>query len=237
MRTKRFFSYQENKNCTRICNHGRIATNHVLALLLTLFIFSAKANAQFDRLEKYPNVPADYNGAFMDCVSGYVSGVVKSIYGQYFGQITREGDIYGYGTFYTDQDGEVFGQFRKGNLIFGIKMGSQTAKVGSSDHFIAYDLYTGDALYIQKNGKRYELSADFKDNNHFVAINYKNGDKYIGETVKGQRDGYGIYYYTNGNYYYGQYKNNNRDGYGAMFKTDNNITLQFWDTSTNDEDE
>lgn len=205
------------------------------ALALLMSVLPVYGYAQFDRLDKYPDVPADYNGAFMDCVSGYVSGVVKSIYGQYFGQITRDGDIYGYGTFYTDQDGQVLGQFRKGNLVMGIKMGNQTAKVGTSDHFVAYDLYTGEALYIEKGGQRYALSADFKTINHFVSINYKNGDRYIGETVNGQREGYGIYYYTNGNYYYGQYRNNKREGYGAMFKTDNKIVLQYWDKSETEE--
>ena len=55
------------------------------------------------------------------------------------------------------------------------------------------------------------------------------GDRYVGETVDGKREGYGAYYYTNGNYYYGQYRNNLRHGYGAMFRTENRITLQYWE--------
>ncbi len=203
--------------------------NVFLAILSVLMACSLTMQAQFSKLDKYPMVPSDYNGAFFDCVSGYVAGVAKSMYGQYFGQITQGGDIYGYGTFYTDQDGEIIGQYRKGNLIFGIKMGSQTAKVGAEEHYIAYDLHTGDPLYIIKEGQKYLLPADYKDTYRFESLTYKNGDKYVGETVNGKREGYGIYYYANGNYYYGSYKNNERKGYGALFKTDNKITLQYWE--------
>ncbi len=203
-----------------------------LSAVSLFMICTLAAKAQFMRLERYPVIPPDYNGVFFDHVSEYVSGVVKSVYGQYFGQITREGDIYGYGTFYTDQDGEIVGQYRRGNLIFGIKMGTQTVKVGTENHYIVYDLRTGDPLYIIKDEQKYLLPADYKDTYRFESLTYKNGDKYVGETVGGKREGYGIYYYVNGNYYYGSYKNNDRVGYGALFKTDNNITLQYWEEKT-----
>ena len=61
-----------------------------------------------------------------------------------------------------------------------------------------------------------------------MSLTYQNGDRYIGETVDGKRDGYGLYYYAEGNYYYGQYANNKRRGYGALFRSDNSISLQFW---------
>ena len=196
-----------------------------LALLLSC---SGIVNAQFARLEKYPNIPSQYDAAFVDHVKDFAGGVAKSSYGQYFGQITKDKNVYGFGAYYTDSDGVIYGQYRLGNFLFGIKMGVQTAKVGSNDHYICYDLTTGDPLYIIKDGDKYKLSADYIQTYRFESLTYQNGDKYVGETVNGKRDGVGIYYYSNGNYYYGRYKDNKRMGFGAMFYTNNTITIQYW---------
>lgn len=187
------------------------------------------ATAQIMTVERYANIPDEYNGVFLDHVKDYAGGVVKSAYGQYFGQITREAEIYGYGTFFTDHDGEAIGQFRNGNLIFGIKMNNEIAKVGSETEYIVYDLRSGDPISIVKNGVKYNPNSDFVRKYKFQSLTYKNGDKYVGETVYGKRDGYGTYHYKDGNYYYGRYVNNKRHGYGALFKTDNTIAIQFWE--------
>lgn len=202
--------------------------NRVYALIAGL-MFCVTAGAQMMNAEKYPVIPDDFNGAFIDLVKEYPANVVKSAYGQYYGQLTIGGDIYGYGTFYTDADGIIMGQFRNGRCIFGIKMGSQTVEVGTETHYIKYDLSTGDPIYIIKDSLKYLPSADFIKKYRFESLTYQNGDRYVGETVDGKREGYGAYYYTNGNYYYGQYRNNLRHGYGAMFRTENRITLQYWE--------
>lgn len=200
-------------------------------LLLSLFFcsfFSSTLYAQFGRLDKYPNIPSQYDAAFVDYVKDFASGVAQSSAGQYFGQITKEKNVYGFGAYYTDSDGVIYGQYRLGNFLFGIKMGVQTAKVGSNDHYICYDLTTGDPLYIMKDGDKYSLPADYSKIYRFESLVYQNGDKYVGETVNGKRDGVGLYYYNNGNYYYGKYQNNDRRGFGAMFYTNNTITIQYW---------
>ena len=206
--------------------------SRILFFLVCSFT-SLCANAQVMALERYPIVPEDYNGVFIDAVQNNVSGVIKSAFGQYFGQLTPKSEIYGYGTYYTNSDGEVIGQFRNGNLIWGIRMNNETASVGALDNFIVYDLHSGDPLYIIHDSLKYLVTTDFKEKYRFEALNYKNGDRYVGETVSGQRDGYGIYYYAEGNYYYGQYANHKRQGYGALFRSDNSIALQYW----TDEDE
>lgn len=199
----------------------------ILTLLLSMAL-PMTLHAQFARLDKYPQIPAQYDAAFVDYVKGFASGIAKTSYGQYFGQITRDKNIYGFGAYYTDQDGVVYGQYRLGDFLFGIKMGVRTAKVGSNDHYICYDLTTGDPQYIMKDGGKYSLPADYGKTYRFESLNYQNGDRYVGETVNGNRDGIGIYYYSNGNYYYGRYKNNERLGFGAMFFTNNTITIQYW---------
>lgn len=187
-------------------------------------------NAQVMKLEHYPQVPLEYDGAFVDCVKGYVTKVLPSAYGQYFGQVTMTGDIYGYGTFFTDQDGEVTGQFRNGKCFFGIRLGSQTVKVGSEHHYIVYDLRTSEPLYVIKDDSKFVLPADYKAKCRFESLEYANGDRYVGETVDGKRHGYGLYYYANGNYYYGRYKDNLQYGFGAMFRTDSRIVIMDWES-------
>lgn len=176
----------------------------------------------------YPDIPNAYDAIFVDHVSGYASGVVKSAYGQYFGQVTPEGEVYGYGTFYTEQDGEVYGQFRNGSLVFGIKLGTKLAKVGTEDCFVTYDLFSGNGVYLIRGNEKSMFTKDNPSRRRFLSITYSNGDRYVGETVDGKRSGYGIYYYSNGNYYYGKYLNDERKGHGAMFRTDSSIALQCW---------
>lgn len=198
------------------------------AIFAVLMAMASSMSAQFARLDKYPEIPSQYDAAFVDYVKDFASGVAKSSYGQYFGQITKDRNVYGFGAYYTDQDGVVYGQYRLGNFLFGIKMGVQTARVGSNDHYICYDLTTGDPQFIMKDGDKYKLPADYGKTYRFESLTYSNGDKYVGETVNGKRDGVGIYYYENGNYYYGRYRNNSRQGFGAMFHTNNTITIQYW---------
>lgn len=202
------------------------------SLIIAVFfvMFSLNVQAQFVRLEKYPDIPVEFEAAFVDQVTNYVSGVVKSLYGQYFGQLSPEGNIYGYGSFYTDMDGEVYGLYRNGDLAFGIKKGAEIAKVGTNDHYVAYDLHTGYPIYIMKHNVKYNPSTDLREKNKFMVLTYPNGDKYVGETCDNKREGYGLYFYSNGNYYYGRYKDNKQFGYGALFKQENNnVTIQYWD--------
>ena len=201
---------------------------NILLAIVFAIIAPLSLQAQFARLDKYPQIPSHYDATFVDYVKDFASGVAKTSYGQYFGQITRDKNIYGFGAYYTDQDGVIYGQYRLGDYLFGIKMGVRTAKVGTNDHYICYDLTTGDPQYIIKDSAKYTLPADYNRTYRFASLNYQNGDKYVGETVNGKREGYGIYFYSNGNYYYGRYKNNERSGFGALFFTNNTITIQYW---------
>lgn len=199
-----------------------------------MLLASVVSFAQKIDLERYTSVPEEYDRVFIDHCKTMASGVATSPLGQYFGQITPDRSLYGFGTFYTDRDGVITGQFRDAYFLFGIKMGVTTALVGSNEHYTCYDLTSGDPLYVVKDSVKYDLSDDFINKYKFVSLTYQNGDKYVGEVVDGKRDGLGIYYYVNGNYYYGKYRNNVRSGAGAMFKTDNTITINFWSKSENE---
>ena len=206
----------------------------ILCLLLVCaaqsFVLVADMKAQFVRLEKYPDIPIEFEAAFVDQVSGYVSGVVKSLYGQYFGQMTPKGNVYGYGYYMTDLDGEVYGLFRNGDLAFGIKRGAEVAKVGTNEHYVAYELATGLPIYIMKDNQKYNPSPDMREKHKFMVLTYSNGDKYVGESYMNKREGYGLYFYANGDFYYGHYKDNKQVGYGALFRREqDNIAIQYWD--------
>ena len=142
-----------------------------LIVLIVLFgAITPNTFAQFVRLEKYPDIPVEFESAFVDQVTNYVSGVVKSLYGQYFGQLSPEGNIYGYGSFYTDMDGEVYGLYRNGDLGKKKKKGAEIAKVGTNDHYVAYDLHTGYPVYIMKNNQKYNPSTDMREKNKFLVL-------------------------------------------------------------------
>lgn len=194
-----------------------------------VFIVSAMVNAQVTAIDRYPIVPAAYNAVFVDHVKDYVAGVAKTEEGQYFGQISESQEIYGFGSFVTTKDEAIYGQYRKGEFLMGIKMCVDHALVGNNKHYIYYDLATGEPQYIVKDGQKYEVALEYRKSHRFVTLTYENGDKYVGETTTGERDGYGLYFYKDGNYYYGKYSKNKRVEVGAMFHTNNIVTAMFWE--------
>ena len=205
----------------------------LLSFLILHFSFLI-VHSQFTRLLRHPDIPVEYDAVFVDLVKSHVGGLVKSAYGEYVGQVSPDHNVYGYGTFFTDHNGEIYGQFRNGELIVGIRSGAAVVRVGTEDHYTSYDLLTGQAQYVFLHDEKYHLDAAHLESWRYMQLEYKNGDKYVGEVVDGKRDGYGIYYYANGNYYYGRYKDGKAVGYGAMFHTDNHITLHYWDENPAD---
>jgi len=200
----------------------------LLPFLFCVMACAMDCHAQFVRLERYPLIPEPSEAAFVDLVGGYYANVMKASTGQYFGQVNEKGELYGYGAFYTDGEGQVFGTFRKSQFIIGIKLGTQDVKVGTENHYIVYDPKTGNPQCIMKDGKRYTIDASGRQSWRFLRLRYKNGAQYMGETVNGKRDGYGVYYYADGDYYFGRYADGKPVGYGAMFKTDNRLIIQNW---------
>ena len=194
-----------------------------------LCLSAGRVSAQQVLLDRYPQVPEGMEAAFIDKVSTHAGNVQRSVSGQYFGQFDASGQLYGFGTFFTDNDQQVYGQFARGQFICGIKLSSKSARVGTDDHYISYDLSTGEAQYIMKDGDPRRPEGANKGKWKFLKILYPKGAQYIGEMVGGKRDGYGIYYYKDGDYYYGRFKDNKPVGVGALFKTDGRIILESWD--------
>ena len=72
--------------------------------------------------------------------------------------------------------------------------------------------------------------------NKFECIEYKSGDKYVGETYKGQRHGQGIYLWKDGDAWYGPWKDGNRDGYGIMMYYNGDVKYGKWSKDTYSEE-
>lgn len=184
--------------------------------------------AQQTPLQKYEIAPAHYEHVFLDKVEDYPSRLTTSDGGQYLGQTDDRIGIYGYGTFISNDGTQRTGQFRKGDFMFGITLTDKNATVGSKDFYATYDLATGKLEYIFKVHEKQLIDAEGFNDYAFVTQTYTNGDRYIGETYKGKRHGYGIYYYADGDYWYGQYKNDVRCGFGALFTTSNEMFIGEW---------
>jgi len=199
-----------------------------ITITLLLLATALCATAQTARLDRYPDIPTAYEKVFVDAVSGHIANQVKSAYGQYFGQLDTKSNIYGFGAFFMDDGSQVTGQWLNGELIVGIKMASDIVKVGTENHYTVYDLTTGNALCVMKDGQKYDIDAEHQQAWKFLKMTYANGAAYVGEVVNGQRDGYGIYYYSDGNFYFGRYASNKPVGYGALFRTDNRLVIEDW---------
>lgn len=180
-----------------------------------------------DTLGRYDIIPDAFQEVFLDLIEDHDTRIITTGQGQFLGH-TRDGLLYGYGVYYADDGSQWIGQYRKGECIFGILISGTSATVGSKTHYVYYDLTTSRIKFIRESGNDRTLPELETEDYHFESLNYSNGDRYIGETYKGNKHGYGIYYWANGNYWYGQYRNNMRYGYGALFTPQGTIFVGQW---------
>ena len=200
-------------------------------ILTSLAILATSATlcmAQKTPVEKYELVPDGYMDVYLDLVSRHSSRVINSETGDYIGQTTPNGSLYGYGMFLSCGGQKVTGMFRDGHLLFGITMGGQNTIVGSPDFYISYSNTTGKPEYIMRGNNRLLLTDNSQYDYGFVTMRYQNGDSYTGEIYQRKRHGYGIYYYANGDIWFGPYDNDQRNGYGVLFSEEDGMILGIW---------
>jgi hypothetical protein len=68
--------------------------------------------------------------------------------------------------------------------------------------------------------------------NKFQTIDYTGGHKYIGETYKGNRHGYGIYAWNDGKIWIGYWKDGVRAGQGIDIASNGSLLTGYWDNDT-----
>lgn len=198
------------------------------AIYLILLLIPLNISAQQVKLDKYPSIPEEMMAVFCDYCAPFHSGIAKALHGgrgQYIGQLTPDNHIYGFGQYIMDNETSVTGLFRMTSFIFGIKMGTHIVKVGSDTHYISYDLTTSEPLSIMKDGEIMPIPESARGVYKFQSLTYKSGDRYVGETVNGKREGYGLYHYKDGGFFFGRYHENEPYGYGAVFTTEATIKI------------
>lgn len=204
-------------------------------ILFTTFILLSTMLVAQEQVQFYPVMSDPLQSVFCDYASA--EGEVKYVsnnHGQYVGNFI-DNKIYGWGYFLSNSGAQTFGQYRNGRHFFGITITMETARVGSDDHFVEYDLATGNILRVCTPEGNPRLSAPYVPTTDnpvplytFRKIVYENGDTYYGELYNGRRHGYGIYYWANGDFWYGKYEDGYRQGYGALYKTDHRVFSGRW---------
>lgn len=197
-----------------------------ILLFCTLLFVLSPLKAQ-DELYKYDRIPEGFQQVFNDVGRECATGLITTKNGQYWGQM-RNGILYGYGIYIANDGSQWVGQYREGECIFGLMIDSSTATIGSKSFYTVYDLTSCELKRIHKDGFDVTPDAQQCTPYRFEAMNYANGDRYVGETYNGKRHGYGIYYWNDGKFWYGQYKENIRDGYGILFGEDHKVLVRKW---------
>ena len=118
---------------------------NILLAIVFAIIAPLSLQAQFARLDKYPQIPSHYDATFVDYVKDFASGVAKTSYGQYFGQIGGNGAVL-IRIQQTDQRelvgekrpvGELAGQLRKQDLGIEIWRPGISGADGEHPHVLA----------------------------------------------------------------------------------------------------
>lgn len=210
---------------------NRVMRNMFFAMLLSVSSLSvAQEQVQF-----YPEMSDPLQAVFCDYANN--QGEIKYISsrdGQYVGNLI-DNKIYGWGYFLANSGAQTIGQYRNGRHFFGVTITMETARVGSENHFVEYDLGTGHIIRVSTPEGELRLGGPYVPTvaaptplYTFKKIVYENGDTYYGEMYNGRRHGYGIYYWANGDFWYGKYENGYRQGYGALYKTDHRVFSGKW---------
>lgn len=206
---------------------------YILIVLVSMFSFALHAQNTPERL--YDEMCDQLQAVFCDYVSD-ASEVrfISNSQGQYVGTLI-DNALYGWGYYLSSNGSKSFGQYRKGELLFGLIVSEDVAKVGGKDNYVVYDLYTGNILRLHTIEGNLPLSypyIDARDGKEspysFKQETYANGDIFYGEFYNGKRHGYGVYCWTNGDIWYGHYKDGYRNGYGMLIKEGRMVYYGKW---------
>lgn len=198
-------------------------------LLCAALALGLTARAQQTPFARYELPSEGFNHVYLDLVAAFPVRSITMGDDQFVGQTDPNGRIYGYGRYVRSDGTQIVGQFRNGELLFGITLGQHSALVGQPKYYSSYSLTTGRLEYVYHSSTRQLLDTKALGEYAFVSMSYANGDQYMGETYQGRRHGYGIYYYANGDFWFGEYDKDVRQGFGALFKTDNTLVIGQWD--------
>ncbi len=200
-----------------------------LLLLLTLPLVAQ------EQVKLYDDMCDPLQAVFCDYVREHAeTSRISNAAGEYVGTLI-DYKFYGWGLYLSTTGIQSYGQYRGGKLLFGLLINSDVVRVGSDEHYVIYDLATGEIvrLHTREGDMPLEFplvtSPDGELSPYsFKRETYKNGDVYFGEFYNGRRHGYGVYQWANGDLWYGYYRGGYRDGYGMLVKTDHHVYYGKW---------
>lgn len=203
--------------------------------LFVLFFFFALPIMAQDKVKLYDEMCDPLQAVFCDYVrTQSQTSRISNAGGEYIGTLI-DYKFYGWGLFNSSSGIRSYGQYRNGKLLFGMLINSDVVRVGSDDHYVMYDLATGNIMRLHTDEGdvplEYPLAASFEGEPSpytFKKETYKNGDVYFGEFYDGRRHGYGVYQWANGDLWYGCYRGGYRDGYGMLVKPDHRVYYGKW---------
>lgn len=200
-----------------------------LLLLLTLPLVAQ------EQVKLYDDMCDPLQAVFCDYVREHAeTSRISNAAGEYVGTLI-DYKFYGWGLYLSTTGIQSYGQYRGGKLLFGLLINSDVVRVGSDEHYVIYDLATGEIvrLHTREGDMPLEFPLVTSPDGELSPYNfkretYKNGDVYFGEFYNGRRHGYGVYQWANGDLWYGYYRGGYRDGYGMLVKTDHHVYYGKW---------
>ena len=188
-----------------------------------------------EQVKLYDDMCDPLQAVFCDYVREHAeTSRISNAAGEYVGTLI-DYKFYGWGLYLSTTGIQSYGQYRGGKLLFGLLINSDVVRVGSDEHYVIYDLATGEIvrLHTREGDMPLEFplvtSPDGELSPYsFKRETYKNGDVYFGEFYNGRRHGYGVYQWANGDLWYGYYRGGYRDGYGMLVKTDHHVYYGKW---------
>ena len=200
-----------------------------LLLLLTLPLVAQ------EQVKLYDEMCDPLQAVFCDYVREHSqTSRISNVAGEYVGTLI-DYKFYGWGLYLSTAGIQSYGQYRGGKLLFGLLINSDVVRVGSDEHYVIYDLATGEIVRLHTREGDMPLEFPLVTSPEgelspysFKRETYKNGDVYFGEFYNGRRHGYGVYQWANGDLWYGYYRGGYRDGYGMLVKTDHHVYYGKW---------
>lgn len=204
-------------------------------LAFSISVLSFAVQSQNIPVRLYDEMCDPLQAVFCDYVSADSEmRVISNAQGEFLGTFI-DNNIYGWGYYESLSGSQSFGQYRKGELIFGLIVSDGVAKIGGKDNYVVYDLYSGNITRLHTIEGDIALSYPYiatKDGKEspcsFKKEIYANGDFFFGEFYNGKRHGYGVYCWENGDMWYGRYKEGYRNGYGMLIKPGKRIFYGKW---------
>lgn len=203
-------------------------------LFALMFLLALPVVAQ-EQVKLYDDMCDPLQAVFCDYTREHSqTSHISNAAGEYIGTLIDH-KFYGWGLFLSTSGIQSYGQYRGGKLLFGLLINSEVVRVGSDEHYVIYDLSTGEIIRLHTRDGDMPLEfplATSPDGElspySFKKETYKNGDIYFGEFYNGRRHGYGVYQWANGDLWYGSYRGGYRDGYGMLVKPDHHVYYGKW---------